>query len=195
MIQKAQLAYESTTPNAMGVTAVKRAILALAALGLIACAPADALKPGAAAPDFTAQGALGGQPFSFHLADALKTGPVVVYFFPAAFTPGCTTETKMFADAADDFKAAGATLIGVTRGNTDQLVKFSTETCRSKFPVAAISKETMKAYDVGSMMPGWTNRTSFVIAKDGKVALSYTAMSPNEHVSRTLAAVKVLKAG
>jgi peroxiredoxin len=175
---------------------MKRTLAALAAAAsLAACQPAEALKLGAPAPDFTAQGALGGQPFSFHLADALQRGPVVVYFFPAAFTPGCTVETKMFADAADEFKAEGATLIGVTRGNVDQLKKFSTETCRSKFPVAAISADTMKAYDAGSMIPGWTNRTSYVIAKDGKVTLTYSAENPKEHVARTMAAVKALKAG
>jgi peroxiredoxin len=175
---------------------MKRLLATLfAAASLAACQPAEALKPGASAPDFTAQGALGGQPFSFRLADALEKGPVVVYFFPAAFTPGCTAETKMFADAADEFKAEGATLIGVTRGNVDQLTKFSTETCRSKFPVAAISAETMKAYDTASMVPGWTNRTSYVIAKDGRVALSYEAGDPKQHVSRTMAAVKALKAG
>lgn len=175
---------------------MKRTLAAfLAVASLAACQPAEALKPGAAAPDFTAQGALGGQPFAFHLADALQKGPVVVYFFPAAFTPGCTVETKMFADAADAFKAEGATLIGVTRGNVDQLTKFSTEACRNKFPVAAISAETMKAYDAGSMIPGWTNRTSYVIAKEGKVTLAYSADNPKEHVSRTLAAVKALKAG
>jgi peroxiredoxin len=150
------------------------------------------LAPNAVAPDFTAQGALGGQPFSFHLADALKKGPVVVYFFPAAFTPGCTTETKLFADSADEFKAAGATLIGITRGNIEKLSKFSTEACRSKFPVAAISEQTMKDYKE-AMALGWTNRTSYVIAQDGRIAMVYSASKPTEHVARTLAALKTLK--
>lgn len=175
-----------------------RALAAFFALALVACAPspasADGLRVGAAAPDFTAQGALAGQPFAFHLADALRRGPVVVYFFPAAFTPGCTAETKLFADAAEQFAAEGATLIGVTRGNIEQLTRFSTETCRNKFPVAAISRETMNAYSASmALSPGWTSRTSYVIAPDGKIALSYSAMSPNEHVSRTLAAVRALR--
>src|ERR1700754_3593240 len=95
-------------------------LLAAAVLALSAAPALASLAPNAVAPDFTAQGALGGQPFSFHLADALKKGPVVVYFFPAAFTPGCTTETKLFADSAEQFAAEGATLIGVTRGNIEK---------------------------------------------------------------------------
>lgn len=178
---------------------MKRTILAAVAAaalgaGVLGAAPAIAeLKAGTVAPDFTAQGALGGQPFAFHLADALKKGPVVVYFFPAAFTPGCTTETKMFADKAEEFAAAGATLIGVTRGNTDQLVRFSTETCRSKFPVAAISKKTMDDYKAGMLLPtGWTDRTSYVIAKDGHIVLSYTSGRPDGHITKTLEALKAL---
>ena len=106
---------------------------------------------GAVAPDFSAQGMLGGKEFTFKLSDALKKGPVVVYFFPAAYTPGCTAETKLFADNADAFKAAGATLIGVTGGarladgtmanakdNLARLAEFSAEHCRDKFPIAAV---------------------------------------------------------
>jgi thioredoxin-dependent peroxiredoxin len=170
------------------------AVLALGSVGVMLAAPADAaLAQGASAPDFTAEGALGGQPFSFHLAEALKTGPVVVYFFPAAFTPGCTAETKLFADKADEFAAAGATLIGVTRGNVEQLAKFSTEACRSKFPVAAISKQTMKAYKASmTFSPGWTDRTSYVIAQDGTIVLTYSSGKPDGHVTKTLDAVKAL---
>jgi peroxiredoxin Q/BCP len=168
------------------------ALLAATVLALSAAPALASLAPNVMAPDFTAQGALGGQAFSFHLADALKKGPVVVYFFPAAFTPGCTTETKLFADSADQFAAEGATLIGVTRGNIEKLAKFSTEACRSKFPVAAISEQTMNAYKE-SMALGWTNRTSYVIAQDGTIAMVYSASRPTEHVTRTLAALKALK--
>lgn len=174
---------------------MKRLILAAAAAALFAAPALAAIKEGAAAPEFTADGALAGSPFSFKLSEALKTGPVVVYFFPAAYTAGCTLETKLFADAADEFKAAGATLIGVTRGNTDRLAEFSKEHCRDKFPVAAVSAETVKAYDVVlGARPDWSDRTSFVIGQDGKVALAYTAMKPDDHVSQTLAKVKALKA-
>lgn len=172
-------------------------LLAAAALTILTASAAPALASlpaGATAPDFTAEGALGGMPFSFHLAEALKKGPVVVYFFPAAFTPGCTAETKLFADKADEFAAAGATLIGVTRGNIEKLVKFSTEVCRNKFPVAAISRRTMNAYKESmALSPGWTDRTSYVIAPDGRIVLVYSAMKPDEHVTRTLAAVLALK--
>ena len=184
--------------------------LAAAALAALVSAPAfAALAPGAAAPQLTAVGMLAGKEFTFDLKAALKTGPVVVYFFPAAYTPGCTVETKMFADAADQFKAAGATLIGVTGGarladgtmagakeNLARLAEFSAEHCRDKFPIAAVTPETIKAFDV--VLPqkaDWSDRTSYVIGQDGKVVLAYTASKPDEHVSKTLEAVKHLKAG
>ncbi|MBI1340297.1 redoxin domain-containing protein [bacterium] len=171
------------------------AAAAAAALALTAAPAFAALKPGAVAPDFTAEGALGGNPFTFKLSDALAKGPVVVFFFPAAFTPGCTAEAKAFADAADEFAANGATLIGLTRGNVDRIAEFSKEHCRSKFPVAGVSEETMKAYDVVlAAKPDWTDRTSYVISPDGKVTFVHSAMRHDEHVSQTLAAVKEWKA-
>jgi thioredoxin-dependent peroxiredoxin len=182
---------------------------ALAATALLATAPAFADLPvGAKAPDFAAQGMKGGEAFTFKLADALKSGPVVVYFFPAAYTQGCTVETKLFADAADEFKAAGATLVGLTAGarmadgsmagaseNLARLAEFSAEHCRDKFPIAAISKETIASYDVSlPQRPDWSERTSYVIGQDGKIALAYNDMKPNEHVAKTLEAVKAIKA-
>ncbi|MEK7919885.1 peroxiredoxin, partial [Burkholderia contaminans] len=95
------------------------------------------LKPGAAAPDFTTQASLGGKTYTYSLADALKQGPVVLYFYPAAFTKGCTIEAHAFADAVDRYKAYGATVIGVSADKIDTLTKFSVSECRSKFPVAA----------------------------------------------------------
>ena len=97
---------------------------AFAAAALAAPAFAE-LKAGAKAPDFTAPAYLAGQPFTYKLADALKKGPVVVYFFPAAHTSGCNVEAHLFSDAIDQFKAAHATVIGVTAGNLDQLADFS----------------------------------------------------------------------
>lgn len=91
------------------------------------------LKPGAAAPDFTTQASLGGKTYTYSLADALKQGPVVLYFYPAAFTKGCTIEAHAFADAVDRYKAYGATVIGVSADNIDTLAKFSVSECRSKF--------------------------------------------------------------
>ncbi|MDZ4762422.1 MAG: peroxiredoxin [Alphaproteobacteria bacterium] len=183
--------------------------LATAVLVGVTAAPAfAALESGVAAPDFSAQGMLGGKEFTFKLADALKTGPVVVYFFPAAFTPGCTLETQLFADAADEFKAAGATLIGVTGGarmadgkmagasdNLARLAEFSKEHCRDKFPIAAVSGETIAKYNV--VMPQraeLSDRTSYVIGSDGKIVFAHTTQKPDEHVTLTLKAVKDLKA-
>ena len=152
-----------------------------------------AIPVGAAAPDFTTVGAKAGKTFQFSLAKALKRGPVVLYFFPAAFTSGCTIEAHQFAEAAHDFATAGATLIGVAADPIDKLSKFSVEECRNKFPVAVATPSMITAYDVKLPLLGKSNRTSFVIARTGKVAFSYSAMSPEGHVSGTLAAVRALK--
>ncbi|MGE3301890.1 MAG: peroxiredoxin [Hyphomonadaceae bacterium] len=176
--------------------------------GLSAPPAHAALAAGAAAPEIAAEGSLGGKAFAFKLTEALKKGPVVVYFFPAAYTQGCTIETKMFADAADEFTAAGASLIGLTGGakladgtmadamtNKARLAEFSKEHCRDKFPIAAVAPETIKAYDVAfAMRAGWSDRTSYVIAPDGKVLLAFSALKPDEHVAKTLEAVKAWKA-
>ena len=167
-------------------------LIACALLAAAIAAPAfAALKPGAAAPDFTAQGALGGQPFSFTLSQALKKGPVVLYFFPSAFTKGCTIEAHEFAEASDDFKALGATVIGVTAGNVDRLAEFSVSECRSKFAVAAVSKETIKAYDaVLALKPDLSDRTSYVIAPNGRIVFVHSDLNPLDHITLTLKAVK-----
>jgi peroxiredoxin Q/BCP len=107
-----------------------------------------ALPDGAKAPDFTTQASLDGKPYTFSLADSLKKGPVVLYFYPAAFSPGCTIEALDFAEATDKFKALGATVIGVSYDNIDTLNKFSVSECRSKFGVASdADQKIMKAYD------------------------------------------------
>lgn len=170
-----------------------RALFAAFALSLPAIAHA-ALPVGAPAPDFTTPGAIGGKQFSFSLAKALKKGPVVLYFFPAAFTSGCTIEARQFAVASDDFAKAGATLIGVAADPIDKLAKFSVEECRSKFPVAVASPAMISGYDVTlPQMTTRSNRTSYVIGKNGRIAFAYTAMAPDGHVTGTLAAVKALK--
>jgi len=175
-------------------------LAALAALAF-AASPAHATLPkGAHAPEFVAQGAQAGKPITFDLNAALKKGPVVLYFFPAAFTPGCNIEAETFAQAIPKFKAAGATVVGVTAGNTDQLKDFSAKKCAGQFPVAAATDKIKNAYDVDLKKPdgsstGWTNRTTYVIAKDGKVVMAYSAMKPEEHISNSLAAVEALKKG
>ena len=121
-------------------------------LGCVCATPAfAALKPGDKAPDFTAKATVGGDEFTFSLAIALKKGPVVLYFFPKAFTKGCTAEAHEFAEAAAPFKAAGATLIGMSADDIGTLHKFSTQECSSKFPVAADPDlKVIKAYDTSS---------------------------------------------
>ncbi len=156
-----------------------------------------ALKPGAAAPDFTTQATLAGKPFTFSLADALKHGPVVLYFYPAAFTPGCTVEAHEFAEATEKFKALGATVIGVSHDSIDTLNKFSVSECRNKFAVASDADQKItKEYDaVLAIKPEYANRTSYVIAPSGKIIYEYTALSPDNHVANTLGAVEKWQAG
>jgi peroxiredoxin Q/BCP len=155
-----------------------------------------ALAPGAQAPDFTTQATLAGKPFSFSLANALKSGPVVLYFYPAAFTKGCTIEAHNFAEATDKFKALGATVIGVSHDSIDTLNKFSVSDCRNKFAVASDGDQKItKAYDaVLAIKPEYANRTSYVIAPTGKIIYEYTAMDPDGHVEKTMAAVEKWKA-
>jgi peroxiredoxin len=149
-----------------------------------------ALKPGAQAPDFTTQATLAGQPFNFALSTALKNGPVVLYFYPAAFTHGCTIEAHEFAEAADKFKAMGAMVIGVSHDSIDTLNKFSVSECRNKFAVASdVDRKISKAYDAVLLFTAYANRTSYVIAPTGKVIYAYTALNPDKHVENTLAAV------
>lgn len=166
---------------------------AIALLASVFATPALAtLKPGDAAASFTAQAALAGNEFTFSLDEALKTGPVVLYFYPAAFTKGCSLEARAFADASDQFKALGATVIGMSKDDIETLKKFSTADCGSKFAVGSDeSKKVMKAYD--AVLLGFlpmSERTSYVITPDKKINFTYSDFSPEGHVENTLAAVK-----
>lgn len=169
--------------------------LLAAAAALLAATPAvAALKVGDKAPVFTTDAALGGKSFKFELAKALKKGPVVLYFFPAAFTSGCTVEAHEFAEASDEFAKNGATLIGLTAGNAERIKEFSTVECRDKFPVGLATPATITGYDVTlPQKAGWTNRTSYVIAKTGKIAYVLSDLNPAGHVAGTMAAVKALR--
>ncbi len=177
---------------------MKKTVLA-ALLSLAVAAPAlAALAPGATAPEIVAPAFLAGAPFQFDLDAALKKGPVVLYFFPAAHTSGCNLEAHLFAQAADQFKAQGATLIGITAGNVDQLAAFSTETehCSGKFPVAADTGGKI-AHDYKSVLvlkPDLSDRTSYVITPDHKVLFAYSALDPTKHVDQTLGALKAWRA-
>jgi peroxiredoxin len=164
---------------------------------MLAASPAEAaLKPGDQAPDFTAQASLGGKEFTFVLADALEQGPVVLYFYPAAFTHGCTIEAHDFAVATYDFKLQGATVIGVSHDPIETLDKFSVSECRSKFAVAADTDGSiMKAYDaVMSSALDVADRTSYVITPDHKILYAYTALNPDQHVANTMHALQEWRA-
>jgi peroxiredoxin len=167
------------------------AVLALGAT-LVAAPAFAALNPGDAAPDFKAQASLGGNVFTFSLADALKKGPVVLYFYPAAFTTGCTIEAHDFAEATETYRALGATVIGVSHDNIDTLNKFSVSECRGKFAVAADQDQSiMKSYDaVLASKPEYADRVSYVIAPDGHVVYAYKSLNPEKHVENTLDALR-----
>jgi peroxiredoxin Q/BCP len=172
---------------------MKPLLIAASAAALISAPAYAALPVGAKAPEFTADGYQAGQPLKFSMAEALKKGPVVIYFFPAAHTAGCNIEAHLFADSIDKFKAQGATVIGVTAGNLDQLAAFSTETehCSGKFPVAADPTLAIaKSYQSTlALRPGWSDRTSYVVAPNDQIILSYSDLKPDEHVAKTLDAV------
>ena len=159
----------------------------------LAAAPASAaLKQGAKAPNFVTTGAIGGKPFKLDLAEQLRHGPVVLYFYPKAFTKGCTLEANAFSEAMPQFQAAGARVVGMSADTIDTLKKFSVEACRSAFPVARADKKVIKAYDVALPVVGLTNRTSYVIARDGRIVMVHSEMDWKDHVAKSLAAVKSL---
>lgn len=156
-----------------------------------------ALPQGAAAPNFTLDAAKGGKTFHFTLDKSLRKGPVVLYFFPAAFTPGCTIEAHLFAEATDTFGKMGATVVGVTAGNVERVAEFSKVECRDKFAVAADPGAKVAAEYKTTMTFKdrlLSERTSYVIAPDGKILMSYTDGNPQAHVDKTMAAVREWKA-
>ena len=165
----------------------------LMALLLPFVAPAHAaLDVGEKAPDFTAPAALDGKQFEFSLDQSLAKGPVVLYFFPAAFSVGCSAEAHQFAESIDRFQALGATVIGVSGDDIETLGKFSVQTCQGKFPVASDSTQRiMKSYDAVMMLrPEYANRISYVIAPGGSVVYYYQSLNPSRHVENTLAALR-----
>ncbi|WP_338465874.1 peroxiredoxin [Novosphingobium sp. ZN18A2] len=178
---------------------MKQIVLRLAAASLALSVPVAAhaeLPVGATAPEFSARGALAGKVFSFNLDKALKRGPVVLYFFPKAFTPGCTLEAHAFAESIAKFKALGASVIGMSTDDLPALKKFSRLECRDKFPVASASPAVVSAYDVDlkkeGASTGLTSRTSYVIGQDGKIVMVHSDMDYRDHVKLTLEAVRKL---
>lgn len=169
----------------------------LAAALLLAASPSLATLPvGAKAPDFTTRGAMAGKVLKVQLSEQLRRGPVVLFFFPAAFTGGCNAQAAAFSEAAAEFRAAGATVIGMSADDVPTLQRFSTEKCAGKFAVASAGPALIQKYDValGQKVQGRdvTNRTSYVIDRAGRIALVHSNLSPAEHVSKTLAAVRQL---
>jgi peroxiredoxin len=180
----------------MKIPSLLRIVLAAATCAAVTGAPAGAaLKPGDTAPLFDTQASLGGNVFDFNLADALKKGPVVLYFYPAAFTQGCTLEAHDFAEHMEDYRKLGATVIGVSGDGIDKLQKFSVSECRSKFPVASDSDHKISTEYDALLAAGnetYSNRTSYVIAPNAKVVYSYTSLDYSEHVANTLQALRKL---
>lgn len=169
-------------------------LAALFALSVLAVAlpVAAALKAGQRAPNFSVPAALAGKTFGYSLAAALSRGPVVVYFFPAAFTSGCSIEAHEFAEAMPKFESLGASVIGVSTDDIDTLARFSVEACQSRFPVASDSgKVVVKAYDAQlAIRPDYADRISYLIGPDGAVIASYASLNPDKHVETMLAALR-----
>jgi len=193
---------------------VNRLLPVLVLSSAIALPALAALKSGEKAPDFSTKASLDGKEFAFSLKDALKKGPVVVYFYPSAYTGGCNIEAHTFAVNKDKFDAVGATIIGVSHDSIARLNDFSSDPdyCAGKFPVASDPDgKTARAYGlkVTEGKPGnkdtrgaeighaFTERTTFVIAPDSRIFASFSSaddkISPEDHVTRALAAVSELK--
>lgn len=176
-----------------------RHILAAAAaiVSFAAATPVGAVLPvGAKAPDFTTRGAVAGKVVNVNLARQLKKGPVVLYFFPAAFTAGCSAEARAFAENIAAFRAVGATVIGMSADTVEDLTKFSAAECAGKFPVASAGPRVVAEYDValGRQIKGRdaTRRTSYVIDRSGRIAYVHDDLSADRHVALTLEAVRRL---
>lgn len=172
------------------------------AAGLAAFAlaiPASASLPvGAKAPAFAAQAAKGGKAFGFNLRTALAKGPVVLYFYPKAFTKGCTLEAHEFAEATPEFAKYGATVVGMSNDDVETLKRFSREACRDKFAVAAATPKIVSAYDAALVSAGkptgMTERTSYVIDRKGRIVFVHSDLDYKDHVRLTLEAVRELQA-
>ncbi len=168
-------------------------LLSCAVLSLFVALPARAaLDIGERAPDFTTEAALAGSVYRYSLSESLRKGPVVLYFFPAAYSEGCSVEAHYFAEAIAQFKALGASVVGVSGDDIATLSKFSVQACQSSFPVASDQNQVvMKEFDaVMQTRPEYANRISYVIAPDGSVVYHYMSLNPTKHVEKMLGALK-----
>lgn len=164
----------------------------LICLSLVAMPTYAALEVGDPAPSFDAPASLAGQPFDFSMDETLKEGPVVLYFYPKAFTPGCTVEANEFAKASDDFAQYGATILGVSADDIETLHEFSVKECSNKFAVAADPEgKVIQAYDAQlGMRPELAARISYVISPEGEILNVHEDMQPQGHITESLATVK-----
>ena len=176
----------------------KRLLLAASAAAFLAAVPATAaLQRGASVPSLVTQGALDGRTINVNLQQELRKGPVVLYFFPKANTPGCNLEAKAFAKRISEFRRAGAQVIGMSGDTLEDLTEFSKKECAGAFPVARATPSTIEAFDVAFSMNGQRNanlsdRTSYVIAPDGRIAMVHSDLDWSAHVTRTLEAVQAM---
>ncbi|MXO74138.1 redoxin domain-containing protein [Altererythrobacter aerius] len=174
-------------------------LLFVAAIALLPAPAIPALPVGAKAPLFSTQAALAGKVSGFNLRAALAKGPVVLYFYPKAFTKGCTLEANAFAEATPEFARWGATVVGMSNDDIATLVRFSREECRDKFAVASATPKIVSAYRAALVREGkatgMTERTSYVIDQKGRIVFVHSDLDYKDHVRLTLAAVKKLQAG
>ncbi len=194
----------------------KNLVFGLAISAALCTAAFAALKPGDRAPEFSAPASLAGKEFHFSLREALKKGPVVVYFYPSAYTGGCDLEAHTFAQDKDQFTAAGASIIGVSEDSIARLNQFSADPnyCAGRFPVASDpTGKVAVSYGVATFPGqsgakdvrgvaidhGFIDRVTFVIGKDGKIVQEFSSradhLSPDAHVKKALEAVQQLAKG
>ena len=167
-----------------------RTLVASVFLGVVSLSQA-AMDIGAQAPMFRLTGALAGESFAFDMQQQLTQGPVVVYFYPKAFTAGCTIEAHEFAEATDDFAQLGARVVGISTDDIATLKEFSVSDCRDKFAVLADpGGGVVKQYD--AMMPNRAiaDRISYVVVPGGEIIYVHHTMEPKSHISESLKAIK-----
>lgn len=186
---------------------MNRCLAVLIASSVIALPAAAALQEGAAAPVFTAQASLAGKTFTYSLKDALKSGPVVVYFYPSAFTGGCNAQAHAFSESKEKFTAAGATIIGVSLDSIARLNDFSAdpEYCAGKIAVASdVDGKVAKSYGlkVTAASPGmkdsrgaeidhgFAERTTFIVSPSGKIVATIGGVAPTVNVAKSLEIVE-----
>jgi peroxiredoxin len=190
---------------------MKRFISSMVLASVITLPAFAALKPGDTAPVFNAQASFAGKAFNYVLADSLKKGPVVLYFYPSAYTGGCNVQAHTFSVNTDKFAAAGASIVGVSLDSIARLNDFSADPdyCAGKLPVASdVDGRIAKSYDLvirdavagkkdtrgNEIDHGFTERTTFIITPDGKIASTLTGLAPAENVEQALQAVQKLNA-